>query len=395
MKSKLFICCTLFLALLICNACEEPVSPNRFEDTTKLWPAADSTGAKVGYINAKGKMVIPAQYKEAYFFSGGVAKVVTFDNQIRFINPQGAVVYTQPSNESIKEDYFYNGYIRFYTSEGEGLYDSNFNITVPTIYSELGKVSKEGFVRFYSVFRDENGTWKSDTAGYLNIKGNSVFHDLPDGIFVDGLSDFCDGRAVVAGLTHSKEPDVYWLRGAINTNGELVIDTMYQELRHLGGGLLAYKSPESAYYGLMDIDGNVITEEVFYGIKECGENELYPMTYSYENEGPWGYVDKTGNVKIEPSYTYCYPFHEGVAWVYYHDSSKELGEGDIYKLIDTNGHVLWELKNTQYPLTYSHNGLMLIAENYKDGNRDVMYVDKKQNVVYKWKWYNWYPWLME
>ena len=58
-KSAAFL--IVCLALWMFNACEEPVSQNKFVDTTKLWPAADSTGERFGFINEKGEMVIPAQ----------------------------------------------------------------------------------------------------------------------------------------------------------------------------------------------------------------------------------------------------------------------------------------------------------------------------------------------
>ena len=61
MKTKWFIIATICVALFMFCACEEPISPNKYADKTNLWPAADPTGEKVGYINEKGEMVIPAQ----------------------------------------------------------------------------------------------------------------------------------------------------------------------------------------------------------------------------------------------------------------------------------------------------------------------------------------------
>lgn len=51
--------------------CESINNTDPTHDTTKLWPAYDNATDKWGYINAKGKMVIPAQFDESNGFSCG------------------------------------------------------------------------------------------------------------------------------------------------------------------------------------------------------------------------------------------------------------------------------------------------------------------------------------
>ena len=212
---KLFLLFTLALAVI---ACENPFSNTPYEDNTKLWPAVDPTTAKVGYINEKGEMVIPPQFKRAFFFSNGKAKVFTEDDKTQFIDAKGNVVYTFPDSE-VCESYFYNGYMKFYKSYPAslgiapkyGLYDSNFNVVLPDDFIELGIMSKEGLV--------------ATEAGYYNKKGELALTLYTDTIDINSKSyttysygDFCDGVAVI-GVTRYNNGHLSSTLGAINTKG--------------------------------------------------------------------------------------------------------------------------------------------------------------------------------
>lgn len=375
MKTKLYILSTLCVALFICSACEEPLSPDKHTDKTKLWPAADPSGEKVGYINENGDMVIPAQYKKAYFFSGGMAKVLTFDNHLQFINRKGEVVNTLPENLYC-DDYFQNGYIRYYQSamgrmSDCGLWDSNFKDVIPFGYLRVGNMSKEGLV--------------ATGVGYFNKNGERVLtfnadtFDIYNGIIYD-YGDFRDGAAVIHLQCH-KNNLIYSITGAINTKGEWVVDTMYYDLKSVGGDLIAYPDT-TGLWGLMDTQGNKVTEPVFNEVGEFGDGNLLPV----RNNNGWGYVDHTGTIKIEPIYAYCEPFHEGVAWV--------SPEQNYYSLIDTSGKVLINLERGVWPVTDCHNGLMAIADYINYENK---YIDKNNHVIYSWdakEGYGFYPSLL-
>ena len=107
MKKISFIA-LLFVAFVCLNSCESDIlrhgTPS--EDNTKLWPAKTDTSDLWGYINEKGEMVIPAQFKKAYQFSCGRAKVV-FDNDCQaFIDGDKRIRYIVPEGEKC-DDYFY------------------------------------------------------------------------------------------------------------------------------------------------------------------------------------------------------------------------------------------------------------------------------------------------
>ena len=369
MKTKSLILTTLCVVFLLFSACETPLAPPVKKDTTRLWPAADSTGKNVGFINKKGEMVIPAQYKYANFFSNGMAKVSTFDYKTQFIDTEGNVVYTLPEGES-SEAYFVNGFLKFYKyipptwsiAPKYGLYDSNFNPVIPDKFLQLGNMSKEGLVATEAGYYNKKGelalTFNTDTFDMSTVTGTTYTYD-----------DFCDGVAVIH-VSHYVNGRIYNGVGAINTKGEWVIDTTtYRDLRSIGGGLIAYMD-STILWGLMDIHGNKVTEPVFEIIGGIEDNDLIPVCYNLGRG--WGYVDKTGTIRIEPAgANYCEPFHEGVAWV---------NHVDYYSLIDTAGNILFDLDRGVQPLSVCHNGLMFIT-NYHSVNK---YIDKNNNVIYSW-----------
>lgn len=367
MKIKLFILCTLCVALFMFCACEEPLSLNKFDDKTKLWPAADSTGEKFGFINEKGEMVIPAQYYTAYHFSGGVAAVVTMDNRVQFINKKGEVVFTLPAGYNC-DPYTCNGGRLFWNNLSYGMYDENFNVIIPDRYNrKLGPMSKEGLAYFL----------KFDGEGFYNRKGEVVLYNPYDSItrqpeqFNYEEDGFHEGRAIVGSRNM-----VY---GAINTHGDLVIDTIYSRLVYAGNGLFAYQllGGDYNFWGLLDIDGNKLTEQVLHQIyiDSEGDNGLVPIG---DENRYLCYVDRTGTKVIQTSfYGYGYSFHEGAAWVYIYDPSDHTAG---YVLLDESGNILWKIENDGRFLSVLHNGLCAIVE-----DDIVKYVDKNKNCVYSWK----------
>lgn len=368
MKTKLFILSTLCVVLFMFNACEEPMSQNKYDDKTKLWPAADSTGEKFGFINEKGEMVIPAQYYMAYHFSGGVAGVVTMDNKVQFINNKGEVVFTLPAGYNC-DPYLSNGGRRFWCGIDHGMYDENFNVIIPYLFHlRLGPMSKEGLAYFI----------KTDGEGFYNRKGEVVLYNPYDSItrqpeqFYYEEDGFHEGRAIVINSRNS----VY---GAINTHGELVIDTIYSRLMYAGNGLFAYQLPGGDYnfWGLLDVDGNQLTEQIYNQIYDNseGDNGLVPIA---DENRYLCYVDRTGTKVIQTSfYGFGYAFHEGAAWVYIYDPSDHTAG---YVLLDESGNILWKIENDGRFLSVLHNGLCAIIE-----DDIIKYVDKDKNCVYSWK----------
>ncbi len=395
MKKMSFFFVT-FLTLFFSTSCDSYISQDQYDDRTELWPAADKKGGKFGYINKLGTMVIPARYKAAYVFSSGLAKVVTLDNKIQFINKHGGVVFTLPeeyysigNTYSVGnvayvdvypiDNYFYNGYLRFGLNGYWGMYDKNFNMAIPAQYYELGHMSKEGVAHFV-----QTGLAGFYTEGFLNASGDVIlysFGESGNAPFYITSTEFCDGRAIVETFGENRK------FGAINTSGELVIDTIYDDLYCIGGGLLGYMYYDyygGHKYGIMDVDGNIITEPIFYGVRYMGDNDL--LAVKYDNE-KWGYVDKAGNQRIAPIFDECGPFYDGVAVVYMRKNNED-GEWSAWKYfpIDTDGNILWDFEPNEELQSCYHHGLALVKEMDFDNNiARFKYVNKNKKVIYCWE----------
>ena len=373
MKKISFIA-LLFVAFVCLNSCESDIlghgTPS--EDNTKLWPAQTDTSDLWGYINEKGEMVIPAQFKKAYQFSCGRAKVVLDNDCQAFIDGDKRIRYIVPEGEKC-DDYFYYGYCRFSNSTGlYGMYDTDFNIAIPNEFTSLGRMTKDGLV--------------SAEKGYINKEGEGVLM-----LSYNSLGDFNDGVAVV---TTQTDTDVYyedygWYHsttykdGAINTHGKLVIDTIYDRLYSIGGNRLAYYKNRG--FGLLDTRGNVITDPMFDVCYFYGDGDIMPV----RRENIWMYVDRNGKMAFQELYQYAEPFYEGVACVTL-DYMKEGCESPRV-LINKQGKVIFSLKENQYWETSYHNGLCMIREYTREEDaehysykEECKYIDKKGNTIYSW-----------
>ena len=92
--------------------CKDTQTPET--DTTKLWPAASPSGDAYGYIDAKGNFVIAPLFKYAGGFSCGYALVV-MDNEIKFIDKNGAIQATPFSFDMTEDNEAYEFYYNYST----------------------------------------------------------------------------------------------------------------------------------------------------------------------------------------------------------------------------------------------------------------------------------------
>lgn len=392
---KFLLLFTLALAVI---ACENPFSNTPDEDTTMLWPAGDSTGYW-GFINEKGEMVIPAKYDRTYGFSGGMAQVYidvdgkplpsymgyetsVMSSKHALINKRGEILFTLPEDKGFVDHYFYYGCCRYGGLRSRGMMNNNFNPFIPDDkYHEgirLGVMTKDGLA--------------SSVLGYFNKSGELVissFINGVDGNMYDRWDDFCDGIAVVEDYIDVADMNTTYQRyGALNTKGEVVIDTVYTFLQSVGCNRLVYHGKDGDFdlLGLMDTQGNIITEPFIHrdGYSFFGDGGLMPVYEYRTGEGRrYGYIDPNGNLQIPYQYEYAEPFCNGYAWVYTHDENGFT----VYKLIDLQGQVILELDKTQYPAGNIsggyRNGLCLIAVR-NQVSYFYQYINLQGEVVYSW-----------
>ena len=388
-----YISLFVILASLCMVGCENPSSVTP-EDTTHLWPAGDSTGYW-GFINDKGEMVIPAKYDRTYGFSGGMAQVyidvdgkplpsyisyetTVMTSQHAFINKKGEILFSLPEGKGFVDHYFTYGFCRYGGWGSIGMMDTNFNPVIPDnqYYSgiRLGVMTKDGLAS--SVLGYFNKTGELVISAYINGKDGNIYEER---------NDFCDGIAVVADFIDLTDMNTMYNRyGAINTKGELVIDTVYPFLQSVGANRLVYQKKGGDYslLGLMDTKGNIITEPCIRrdDYSFFGDGGLMPVAI-YQDGLKYGYMDVNGNMQIPNKYAYATPFENGYAWV--------LVQNEGYKLINLQDEVVLSLDMWQTPFfDYGfRNGLCLVFYN-DNQTRIYQYINLKGEVIYSWPYNN-------
>ena len=94
-----------------------------------------------------------------------------------------------------------------------------------------------------------------------------------------------------------------------------------------------YKARVNDRYGYIDRDGNIVVEPEYYYAEEFTEGLATVSIGSID--GKCGYIDKTGKMVIEPKFDDAYPFSEGLASV---EIDKKWG------FIDKTGNIVVDFK---------------------------------------------------
>ena len=338
---KSFLYVALLAVAVAFVGCKDTQTPET--DTTKLWPAM--SGDYWGYINAKGNMVITPMYESVSTFSCGYALVwMEGSNTPVFIDTKGKM---QQATFDDAEQFFYN-YSLVEMNDLCGLMTTSFDFSCQPMYYDMGEMSENGLVaaRFTA-----NDKW-----GYVNAKGENKITPIYDGCyqFEGGVAVVCIGSKY----------------GAIDTKGNYVIQPTYDYLRPRGHGLIAFTQNDRV--GLMNAGGKIVAQPIYYGIGYMYDNGLIPVCI---NNDKWGYINKSGDIKIATIYDDLTPFYQGYAVVY---------QGDVERLIDTKGNIVMTLPKDEYFATVMHNGLILIGSEQNNGDLMYKYVDKDYKVAYQW-----------
>jgi hypothetical protein len=184
--------------------------------------------------------------------------------------------------------------------------------------------------------------------------------------------DFEKGKAIVAISYCDWDPCQY---GIINKRGEFIVSPIYQEIQPASEGLFA--THDAKGYGFIDETGRVVIPFMYQEATSFSEGaaavqkdtnwifidrsnqKLFPNSFKNisafssglaavtVNDSTYGYIDKTGNWAIQPSFEFAEPFEGDTAIVTIKDTnkkSKEFGLSLRYK-IDKSGKSCYKLVN--------------------------------------------------
>ncbi|MFZ9938104.1 MAG: WG repeat-containing protein [Luteolibacter sp.] len=249
----------------------EPEAVNPQADSAKRGKMADpplfvvKVNGKAGFINADGKLVIPATFQHAYPFQDGLAPVQVKDRW--------------------------------------GFIDAGGRMVIEPRFAMVGFFS-EGLAAFRNAF---NQPW-----GYINRTGEVVLEPR-----FDTAEEFRKGVAKV-GFETTRGKLLAYLADArlvplnyrfIDRKGEFVEDPGPTRFATGSPGeLIPFMKDEKM--GYVDATGNVVIPPQFTSVLGFSDGLACAST-----GGLYGYIDRTGKFVIPPRFPYSNDFSEGLAGV--------------------------------------------------------------------------------
>ena len=222
------------------------------------------TGDKIfGFVDKKGKLVVPMEYMDAIPFSEGYAYVMK-DGKRGYLSTK------MDNSGSLEMAITLNGKVGYNFSEG------------------LASISNEEYI-----------------VGFIDKKGKVVI----DYRF-DEPAEFSEGKAKIT---------LGGKFGFIDTSGNIIINVAYDEAKPYKNNrtFLAQNTAGVPKWALADEFGNRLTEYVF---DSC---EMFSQNYGLVRfEGSLGFVNNNGEFAFPDFYNYLLPFNDlGLAFV----SNEEYG----------------------------------------------------------------------
>lgn len=263
-----------------------------------------------GYLDEKGKEIIPLQYEVAQDFYHGKAVVNIKENENALIDRYGRILQKYP--------YYTVGALR------------------------EGKLS----------FQKKMG----DRFGYINEKGEVVIEPQ-----FSTAEPFQDGRAIVS---HEKD---YWNRyGLIDSNGKVVIPLAYDNAQLLGNKRIALGKAQNkdipfftSISGIATTDGKLLTDFNYFGVLqyERGYASAYDNNYTF-------FLDLNGHVVRHM------PIVSGSGTLTFVGHLIKANVDNRLSYYNQNGKLIWR-QNTSFPLSKQYR---IYEEKFRPNKDYLVYV---------------------
>lgn len=250
------------------------------ERTVYLFPAAikEIGGDKWGYINAKGKLILPSFYENAGDFQENGLAIVRVMDHAGVINSSGYFI-VKPKYDTINP--FTEGRATVIDHQGFKVIDESGKEITSKAYSYIGDYKESrALIADYT----EGGRY---LYGYLNKQGKEV---IP--LSYESASDFKDGKAVV------KSAGRYEL---IDLTGKVIKRYPYAFVSNYGQGRLAFQKEHNGKFGYIDEQGMIVIEPKFSGAQSFIQNRAI-VNVSEDYKDHYGLINLTGQFIIKPNY---------------------------------------------------------------------------------------------
>ena len=301
------------------------------EEEDDLLPV-EGLNRKWGYADpATGEEVIPCGFFRADVFHEGWAGIEFAEDGHRWysydalINQKGEFLYAPEGMQINSSNGVSGGWIDIRDLETGliGYMDMQGNITLKPQWDNAF-----GFKGNFAVVQD----FESQESYYIDRTGKR----LP-GIYARIEGDI--GYAFSYGITDvlvTDETSGVRISAAMDEDGQILfVMSSGADLLPFFGIAAWYRveyPDEGVRYGLIDWDGNLITDSCFGCLDEVGSPFNEDLA-AVEFEGFWGYIDCDGEWAIPQQYDAAASFHDGLAQV--------MKDGKMM-YIDRHGAVVWE-----------------------------------------------------
>ncbi|MEC4114812.1 WG repeat-containing protein [Myroides pelagicus] len=247
---------------------------------------ADNKQKTWGYIDTKGQYVIPPTYVNASVFSEGIAWGTREDSRPIALNQSGEELFTMDIAEVVGN--YTNGLAKFAVYNDEGLLrwgfvDKKGEVVVQPIYEQV-KSFNEGL----APVKDQEKGW-----GYIDTNGDFVIE--PQYYFAKMF------RYGVAVVYHSIDSVA-----VIDKEGKVLLTDNFVDL-HVDGDF--YMFEQGNKFGWLDRDGAVVIPAIYQEIHPFSIRDLALVRL----DNLFGYINKKGEMIIEPRYTNAYMFLGDIA----------------------------------------------------------------------------------
>lgn len=314
-------------------------------------------GDKWGYADSTGKVIIAPQFTEVNFFSEGRAMVYD-GKKAGYINMKGEIVipmkysrlyFNDESGEYESDAPFQNGMARarLYKSKKYGYIDTNGRVLIAFDYDYLAEFSeglaaalrnkKTGFIgrngaTLIPFEFDENSAYLNGfEKGIATVEKNEVAQLID----IHGRPADAEGADL-----YGQHFEPYWCVedpltnkfGLRNHDGNWKIPPKLDWIGKCYDGIRVYIQEDTI--GLIRENGMI----GFHALRPTPNqyaqghfaNGMIPFSDSLDKN--WGFIDKNGNWKIPPRYSFTRSFENGYA---------EVSKGKELCLIDTTGRELF------------------------------------------------------
>lgn len=320
---------------------------------------------KWGFIDNTGKVIIKPKFDSVYSFSEGLA-FVFINNNYYFINEKGEKVIELPSGNyrsfhnglaSFNPGSTYKGIEQHMIMEGKkwGFINKKGEVVIEPIYDKVGNFY-EGVATVTIGFGD------NEKNGYIDKTGNYILNPQKQ---IKLCGRFSDGVAVII------KDRIYYL---INKLGNIIKELKYDRLSPYGfkEGLMWAKLGRK--YGAIDIQGNLAIS-LKYRIVTYFSEGLCKVRLN----GKYYYIDKTEKVVIKvPENYYCSRFSEGLATVEVGYTKIDEGKWKKYKsgFMNRQGQIVIE---PQYKKVWDFEGGLAKVKTEDWWG----YINKKEKIIWK------------